>query len=284
MNEDEHYSVVNDDLVGFFNAIPQDRICCSVNLLLKAYSEKLQRPADQLPVCISVNLSAPASSSRVYQGSVRTLKNFQHHSIFVEDIPEIVKLSFETGIFVALNKCFKQIRGTSIGNQISPILSAIAIAGNELAWKTNFKTWRQSFEHLCFFTRYVDNRFCIVPDRLINDEAMKWFCKEDFYGPPVLLERVPDDLDLLGFEVDLKLLRVSYKIPKHTWQFRSPKSAGSTRVLLSGLRARASLIQQQTWPKSQIPKALRALCQVYFALGFSHKNICKHAKFSDWQP
>ena len=52
-------------------------------------------------------------------------------------ITTIVRLSFDCGLFAALNKVWKQVDGTSIGNQISPVLSSLpmVMTGARLACK-----------------------------------------------------------------------------------------------------------------------------------------------------
>ena len=46
------------------------------------------------------------------------------------DVYEIVRLSFESGVFSALGRIWKQVDGTSNGNQIGPMLSVMT----ELGW------------------------------------------------------------------------------------------------------------------------------------------------------
>ena len=278
----DKYAVVNDDLVGFFNAIPQDRIIKAVSDLLRDYFEKLGRSPEDAPKALTVNVNLPSAESRVFQGRVRPLENFQNHCIFIEDILDVVRLSFSTGVFTAMNKCFKQIRGSSIGNQISPVLSSIAIAQYELGWQVSHANWLHQNRCLMFCARYVDNRFCVMPADLLSSKAMKEFCKPSFYGPPVELENVPDDTDFLGFVLDIEQMRTTFKLPSQNWAFRTPASAGSTRLNLGGLRARACLIRRQTWPRSLIPKYLSILCQKYRSLGFSRSDISRHATYDRW--
>lgn len=281
-DDTEEYEVINDDLVGFFNAIPQERIIQSVQFLLEEYLSKLDRTSDDLPKTLSVNLQLPTAEARVFQGRIKPLENFTNRSIHLEDVIDIVKLSFASGIFTAMQRCFKQIRGSSIGNQISPVLSSIAVAGNERAWLTSWDTWLQGNRELMFCTRYVDNRFCIVPKRLRRSRPIVAFCQPDFYGHPVELENVPDDTDILGFALNTDQRTLTYKIPENSWDYRTPASAGSARLNLGGLRSRACLIKRETWPTNLIPVYLAKLCWTSKNLGFTRKDICKHAAFDRW--
>ena len=273
MDDDEDYTVINDDLVGFFNAIPQERIIDSVHDLLSDFFAMRCNRQQFDQVQMSVNLSKLVHHNRVFQGKVRSLNKLNFKSLFLADIPDLVQLSFDSGVFTALGTCYRQIRGSSIGNQISPILSAISIAKYERTWKQSFSAWLTLNQQALFLTRYVDNRFCILPRRFLTHHAICDFSMEDFYGSPVLLERVPDDTDLLGFEVNLLKQTALYRMPQQSWQFRSPNAAGSVRILLSGLRARAALIRQQTWPSSMVEPTLHRLCAQYVSLGFKSSDV-----------
>eukprot|EP00439_Symbiodinium_sp_Y106_P044044 s2796_g5.t1 len=93
----------NDDIVGFCNAVPRRDILRSVQIVVREYH--------QLTGC-SV-LSVPGNPRG------RTKSNLRR--CWIADIPDIVELSFTTGVFTAAGKCRLQIEGTCIGNQISPV-------------------------------------------------------------------------------------------------------------------------------------------------------------------
>lgn len=274
--------IINEDLVGFFNAIPQDRIISSVANLLQECDDLHRRKGEQSASCISVNLGLPSNEDRAFQGKVRTLHNFNIKCIRFEDILKIVQLSFDSGIFTAGASCYRQLRGSPIGNQISPILSSIAIAGNEIAWLQSFKLFLSANSTNIFLTRYVDNRFCIIPESLRIGLAFQAFSKLDFYDDPVLLENVPDDTDLLGFHLDISQRSTTYIVRSNPWDYRTPHSAGSTRLTLGGLRARACIIRNQTWSTSKIIPTLQLLRRKYHSLGFTRQDVSKNATLFDW--
>ena len=95
--------------------------------------------------------------------------------------------------------CFRQIRGSPIGNQISPILSSIAVCAVELCWHQKCQTWLRTRQ--IFSVRYVDNRFLMCEQTLIKSPAIRAFLNLWFYEAPVEVEPV-DDCVLLGFDID----------------------------------------------------------------------------------
>ena len=100
------------------------------------------------------------------------------------DLTSIVRLSFDCGLFVALNKVWKQVDGTSIGNQISPVLSSLPVVMTELGWRTSFPQTVNS--PLTFLARYVDNRLVIAPRDVHQTLPFQVFSHETFYGHPIM--------------------------------------------------------------------------------------------------
>ena len=103
----------NDDLVGFFNAVPRKDILGSVHAIVREY--------EKLTGC-SVLLSKTG-----HLGNPRGRTKSSLKRCWISDTPDIVELSFKTGVFTAAGKCRLQVEGTCIGNQISPILSGLPV-------------------------------------------------------------------------------------------------------------------------------------------------------------
>ena len=97
------------------------------------------------------------------------------------------------------------------------------------------------------------------------------FCDLDFYGHPVELETVDDNM-LLGFFVDVDRRTVEYRQPDIR-QIRDCVSAGSLRLKMSGLKSRAHLIRQYTYPTSLISSSLKQLGALYVQKGFSQPAV-----------
>ena len=66
-------------------------------------------------------------------------------------------------------------------------------------WFESFQLFLSSHRHLVFLSRYVDNRFTILPDCIADSPAFTKFVDLDFYQPPVQLEEV-GDLHFLGIQ------------------------------------------------------------------------------------
>jgi hypothetical protein len=153
--------------------------------------------------------------------------------VYLAHIRDIVQLSFTLGVFQACGSLWRQTHGTSIGNQISPILSSITVAWEEHDWITTYNTWWVNHRHFGFFSRYVDNRFVLSQPTITKHRPFKSFSDPLFYGHPVILESVSDN-SVLGFHFDPKQRTVLFKVPQEPWAYRSPLSAGSKSIVLSG--------------------------------------------------
>ena len=133
-----------------------------------------------------------------------------------------------THFFTALGVVWCQIRGAGIGSQISPTLSNLAVTLIERSWSSTYQEvlTQPNLHHLAI--RYVDNRFVIVQKHHLQAPVFKVFTDLDFYGSPVELELVADNL-LLGFYVDVSERTVIYKLPDIR-QIRDNVSAGTLRL------------------------------------------------------
>ena len=160
VSADEDIRFINDDLIGFFNSVPQARILESVCILLKRYCQLSTK--EFITVCIARGAREVKSiAGRTKRaGDPKYWKQIQ-----LSDLTQIVQATFSCGIFTACNVQRKQREGTSIGNQISPILSALPVIATEIGWLTLYSSPRlQPFLPI----RYVDNRFIIVSLKLVG--------------------------------------------------------------------------------------------------------------------
>ena len=260
--------ILNDDLVGFFNSIPQSTICEAVQALINDYLSKHPSSIPFHQITLSVNLNSLSSKFRVFRGKIAPLSKLNTKPIWLCHLLTIIQMSFNAGIFTALGCCWRQARGTSIGNQISPVLSSIAVSFIEKIWQQIYRDWWKQEQMNWFHTRYVDNRFCLVPLYITDQAPFRTFASADFYIKPVEIEPVGDN-KILGFIVDPKSRTITYDMPSEQWQFRSPKSAGSLRLNLSGFRSRRVLISRQTFPKQNVSHMLQSLTNIYLQQGFT---------------
>ena len=146
---------LNHDLVGFFNSIPQADIIQSNHYLIAEFSKSNN----------DILLIDPHSKlNPVHSGkSTHSIKS-NMTKINALHIVDIIQFSFDACAFTAIGEVFRQTCGTSMGNQISPILSTCAIVSTEITWLRLYGQYVAS-AHLAdqlWIRRYVDNRAIIV--------------------------------------------------------------------------------------------------------------------------
>ena len=260
---DDTFQVFNDDLVGFFNNLPQSRIQQACALMIDRYRAK-HPLADS--VSMSIDLSTQQKEFRVFRG-----KSFCKQ-LFVQDIPELVRIAFEGSYFQCMGIVFQQSRGATIGNQLSPALCGLTVAAEEQMWFESFQLFLSSHRHLVFLSRYVDNRFTILPASIAESPAFTKFVDLDFYQPPVQLEEV-GDLHFLGFVVSVPDRKISYILPDRKWQIRNPKGASTQATLFSGFKSRLISIIRYTWPIQDVRPAVKQLIRFYVQNGYDQQQL-----------
>ena len=243
----------NDDLVGFFNAVPRADILKAVHCIVQEYSQRTGHTV----------LAIDLLSKSGHPGQPRGKTKSSLKRIWVQDLPSIVELSFSTGVFTAAGKCWLQVEGTCIGNQISPILSGLPVLLAERQFLSSLPT---AISSSLLFLRYVDNRLILGPKAALQSQQMQHFCDPHFYQG-IVLERVSDH-QWLGFTIDATARTATFNMPEQPWQLRSPASVGSWKLATSGFFSRASLIRQYTWPPEAIPGQLRQLKRLHVQAGF----------------
>ena len=267
---------INDDLVGFFNAIPQAKIISDVERLLTDYcriSNKTLRSAT-----VTVDLSKSGSKFfKTTAGSTTYHSNAQHHHlnhkvIHLKDIPTIIQTSFDLGIVVVMGKCISQIQGSPIGNQASPTLCNIVVLYRELEWQREYHTWLNGYKHHIYMQRYVDNRFIITTPTIMQSKALAAFTETWFYNKPIELESVGDE-HFLGLNVYPKTKECHPILPTEMWQIKPANSAGSLNFLLSGFKSRLHLITTNTFPRQQASSFQDQLIQLYEQAGFKTSQL-----------
>ena len=175
---DIHLHAVNDDLVGFFNSVPQDRLLDAVNSLILEWKH---RHPDTV---LSVDMSQRGNPLQLsYVGKIHKAPK-KTKVIFPDDIFTIVQGSLSCHIFQAVNVIWQQIRGAGIGSQISPSLSNLAVTIVERSWTQVFKEVIDppSFPFLAI--RYVDNRYILFPEDKKHDPAIQVLSQDNFINIP----------------------------------------------------------------------------------------------------
>ena len=177
------------------------------------------------------------------------------------DIPTIVRLSIRANVFTCIGQFWQQIRGTAIGNQISPILSLIVVSHKEYQWHSVFTNYSQPSQQF-YIMRYVDNRIMLLPSNYKAATAFKIVTDHDFYQDPVTLEPTGDN-KMLGCILNIRNKTISVLLPTEDWQFLHKDCATPIQQTTAVYQCRVSLIKRQAFPEDLRKQQLRDLATIY---------------------
>ena len=187
-----------------------------------------------------------------------------------QHILEIIKFSFDACAFTGNGEVFQQTCGTSMGNQISPILSTCVIVATEITWLRMYGQYAAS-AHMAdqlWIRRYVDNRAIIVDTEELHRNPHIWqLASLHFYNNPVQLEDENHN-DFLGFSINANNRQVAYILHIQPWRYRLPQSAGSMKLRLSGYHSRKHMIEHTAYPEKIAKEHVHALNDLYYKLAY----------------
>ena len=215
----------NDDLVGFFNSVPQHRLIDAVHSMIHHWQTQ------QCTHTLTVDVQATGNPFHHSHIGRHHQKHPTQRTIQTSDITTIVAYALDTCIFRACNNTYKQNRGAGIGSQLSPALCNVAITLIEHSWHQIHNNLLQHTDLHFTYYRYVDNRFIVHNEHFLHHPAIQTLIHHNFFGDPVELEPV-DDFHLLGFNIDLQQRTITYIQPLQPWKIRDATSAGSHRLAL----------------------------------------------------
>ena len=250
----------NDDLVGFFNSVPQHRLIDAVHSLVHHWQQQ------QSTHTLTVDVQATGNPFHHSHIGRHHRKHPTQRTIQTSDITTIVAFALNTCIFRACNNTYKQIRGAGIGSQLSPALCNVAITLIEHSWHQIHNNLLQHTDLHFTYYRYVDNRFIVHNEHFLHHPAIQTLIHHNFFGDPVELEPV-EDFHLLGFNIDLPQRTITYMQPSQPWKIRDSTTAGSQRLALSGLQSRLHTIRKYTFPPSSADAAAAELVNLYVQKG-----------------
>ena len=124
----------------------------------------------------------------VHAGKSRFSVKANQVELNMNQLMDIIQFSFSSGCFTTLGKCYRQVQGTSMGNQVSPILSSLSIVAYEQAWLHTHKTLLARFLTRLLVLRYVDYRAIFLHDDLLQCPGLQNLASLDFYPKPIQLE------------------------------------------------------------------------------------------------
>ena len=271
------YKFYNEDLEGFYTSIPQERILAATRHMIMRYFE--QHPSDDpSSVVLSTIMSQKQRQGRTIRGRSYVRQNLTKQ-IHVGDIEELVKLAIECSYVTVMGIVYIQVRGAPIGSQAAPAICNLTVSFDEEVWQITYHIVKRSDT---IAQRYVDNRLAIMPAHVSLQTGYQHFLTLDFYEPPVQLLRV-EDINYVGFDIDVPGREVRYILPTEDWQFRSTLSAGTESTLLSGYRSRVHIIIRGVFPRIKVRPTIQLLTDHYIKLGFCKvalDNVWKHCIYS----
>ena len=164
-----------------------------------------------------------------------------------------------THFFTALGVVWRQIRGAGIGSQISPTLSNLAVTLIERPWSMYLSRSSDSTKFSSSCNQVRRQPFCHCTEAPSSGSSVQrclqtWtfmVVQSNWSWLPAIL--------LLGFYVDVSE--------------RTIISAGTLRLRLSGLKSRAHLIREYSFPSCQAQSSLHALSRLYVQKGFALSDI-----------
>jgi hypothetical protein len=270
-NLSEHYSFHNDDLKGFFTSVPHFVIIESAVHLVSTYNH-IFPPKHGEDTVFTVKINSTSKERSIRGRSFKhTSKN---HIMRLADIPALVHFALKNSAFKCMDLMFQQDRGAIIGGHASPSICSMAVAYREFVWARAYQIAKHA-DMLC--VRYVDNRLTIISKSLERTPPFSRFCNLLFYEAPIELENCGDNV-LLGYRIDLTTKTCHYVVPEQAYFYRSPRSAGTTRRILSGLNARLHLLYRGTFPRTEARNLVSQLFHGYVQQGF-HLDILKRIAF-----
>ena len=101
--------------------------------------------------------------------------------IHLSDIIDICELSCDASVFTVMHKVFRQCRGATIGNQISPMLAGLIVSIEEEIYVRHLQSFFHDNMEIFFCTRYVGNRLVVVSRQLLQDRRLQHFLTNNFY-------------------------------------------------------------------------------------------------------
>ena len=157
--EDFDPATHNQDLVGFFTSIPVSRVLSSAQEVVLRYCE--QQKVDLKTTQFSAVLQESDTKLCIWRGRPRKGAK-RAHSIYLVDVLSICQLSCDCSVLTVMGKTFRQQRGATIGNQISPMLANLTVSLVEQKFaEENTSQLQRAAPHF-YCVRYVDNRLLTV--------------------------------------------------------------------------------------------------------------------------
>ncbi|CAE7240415.1 AMY1.1, partial [Symbiodinium sp. CCMP2592] len=261
---DEPTIMKQQDLVGFFNSVPHDRILQSLLFVLQLLEDRWHKPWQQQSLQVSIRSKDP--NFRVFRGRRRfAARNTK--TLPLEDLPELVGFLLRSSFFQCGIHTFKQIQGASMGSALAPVLCTLVASTTEFLWLRNFRT---ILNNIGFQTaaRYADNRVFHLHSGIQRNPWLQLLFHLEFYGSPIILEDVLTET-FLGTTCSNVQGTITVVQPTDASTIRTLQSVGRKEHVLFGFSARVRTIIRLSRPMRLIRPQVEDLIEIYRAQGFS---------------
>ena len=185
----EPTSMVEQDLIGFFNSVPHDRILQALTFTLHLLQEKWSKPWQEQSLQLS--FLNKDSFFRVFRGR-RRFAAHNTRTMHLEDLPALTDFMLRSSFFQCDTFTFKQIQGASMGSALAPVLCTLVASTTEFLWLHNFRSVLLSID-LHTAVRYADNRAFSFPHRNSTQPADPVATSFGVLRCSYLLEDVPEE-------------------------------------------------------------------------------------------
>ena len=128
--------MVQQDLIGFCNSGPHDRILQALTFTLHLLQERWGKPWQEQSLLLSFRNKD--SSFRVFRGR-RRFAAHNTRTMHLEDLPPLIAFLLQSSFFQCGAFTFKQIQGASMGSALAPVLCTLGASSTESLWLHNFR-------------------------------------------------------------------------------------------------------------------------------------------------
>ena len=211
--------VQQQDISGFFNAVPHKRIIDAVKYVLHRCLELegLEGSAE-----LSISLLTKDKLNRVFRGRLRA-HTTRHHVLVLQDMVKLTEFLLQNSYLSVGRVVLRQVQGASVGSQLAPALCSTVAMLMEDQWQRVVRPM-QTVEPMVLYSRYVDNRIMVLTEHQCRIHVHQAFRRLDWYRPPLLLEDVEDN-KILGFECSADARQLRMLLPMSSGTIRGSDSA-----------------------------------------------------------
>ena len=171
--------IQQQDISGFFNAVPRERIIAAVPYVLHRYLELegLDAAAE-----VSVSLMIKDKLNRVFRGMLRA-HTTRRHVLVLQDLITLTEFLLKHSFLSVGRVVLRQVQGASMGSQLAPALCSTVAMLMENQW-ARITQPTQAVEPMAMYSRYVDNRIMVLTESQHRSHAHQAFRRLDWYRPP----------------------------------------------------------------------------------------------------